>query len=138
MAKRKPKRWMYSPKSLPKPKVPDAVKQEVAARCDALVESVLKPEHIKPPPENPQFNYIVDLYNKWYRSFFYFCAKYASPGPYAIAPFFELKYTRLEYVGGDRFNLAYMRHTNQWQEVYQELSLDECLETIRKEALFWP
>jgi hypothetical protein len=99
---------------------------------------VFKPRHIQPPLESPQFNYIVDLYNRWHHSFFYFCAKYACPGPNAISPFFEIKYTRLEYVGERRFNLAYMRHTGQWWEVYQGLTLDECLKTIEKEALFWP
>jgi hypothetical protein len=31
-----------------------------------------------------------------------------------------------------------MRHTNQWQELYQGLTLDECLKITEKEALFWP
>ena len=44
----------------------------------------------------------------------------------------------MEYVGGRRFNLAYMRHTEKWWEVYQGLTLEESLETIEKEELFWP
>jgi len=30
----------------------------------------------------------------------------------------------------DRFNLSYFRHTGQWLELYQRLSLQECLARI--------
>lgn len=30
----------------------------------------------------------VDIYAKWYRRYFYFCAKYCSPAPNALSPFF--------------------------------------------------
>ncbi len=53
------KTWVYSP---PKPKVPDAVKVELRAKAMELVTAVLKPEHIKPPPKNAKWNYIVDIY----------------------------------------------------------------------------
>ena len=44
------RRWVYSPPRQPKLQVPDAVKAEVAAKADALIETALKPDHIKPPP----------------------------------------------------------------------------------------
>ena len=79
-----------------------------------VVESVLKPRHVKEPEPDPQFNYLVDITTKWYRSYFYFCSRYACPGPYALSPFFEDKFARMEYIGDGPFNLAYMRHTGQW------------------------
>ena len=75
------------------------------------VESVLKPRYVKPPPDEPRFNYIVDLFTKWHGRYFYFCSRYAVPGPNAIQPFFEDRFARLEYAGSNRFNLAFMRHT---------------------------
>src|SRR5262245_34449828 len=114
MAKKAPKQWVYSPKSLPKPKVPDSVRGMVQEKCDALVESQLKPRHLQPPPADTNFSYIVDLYNEWYRSFFYFCAKYRCPAPTCISEFFEARYTRLEYTGEGRFTLAYMHYTGKW------------------------
>ncbi len=111
---------------------------EVTSKASKLIETVLKPKHIQPPPENPRFNYIIDLYGKWYRSYLYFCCTYACPSPNALSPTFEVRFTRLEYAGNDRFNLAYMRHTGQWWEVYPHLSLDECLARIREEPLFHP
>ncbi len=63
---------------------------------------------------------------------------WASPGPNALSPSFEAGFARLEYVGQRRFNMAYMRHTEKWWEVYQRLTLDECLKTVREEPLLHP
>ena len=137
MAK-KERNWLFGPSSAPKPKVPELVKIEVKQVCDELVESVLKPRNIDPDTKEERFNYIVDIFTKWYRNYFYFCAKYHSPGPNAIEPFFETKFARMEYVGRDQFNLSYMRHTTKWWEVYPDMSLDECIEAIRDDPLFTP
>jgi hypothetical protein len=131
--------WVYSPQ---KPKVSDAVKVGVEIKAMALVNDTLKPEHVKPLPKNAKWNYIVDLYTKWQRNYFYFCAKYACPGPNAMLPYFEMGFARLEYSGGvgrhSRFNLSYMRHTGRWWEIRHGLSLDQCLTEIRGGGLFHP
>lgn len=128
----------YSPRKQPSPPVPAALKQEVEEKANTLVETVLKPRYVLPPPEDPQFNYIEDIYTKWYHSFFYFCAQYRSAGPYALDGQFEAKFTRLRYTGAGLFNLAFMRYTNQWIEVLEGLTLDECLTSIRDDAWFQP
>lgn len=134
--------WIYSPPRPPKSKVPEAVKVELEAKAAELVNSVLKPAHIKPPGKNPRWNYIVDLYAQWHRSYFYFYAKYACPGPNARSPFFEMGFARLEYLGGlgrqSRFNLSYMRHTGKWIEIRENLSLDQCLDEIKSDGAFQP
>jgi hypothetical protein len=130
--------WVYSPKKPAPPKVPEALKRRVAAEANALIETVLRPLHIQPPPEDPQFNYLVDLSTKWFRSYFYFCSRYAVSGPHAIVPFFDDRFARLEYIGGDRFNLAAMRHNGEWIEIFPDLSLDECLAAVRDDPWFHP
>ena len=130
--------WVYSPKKPAPPKVPEALKRKVETEANALIESVLRPQHMQPPPEDPQFNYIVDLSTKWYRSYFYFCSRYAVSGPNAIVPFFDAKFARLEYIGGDRFSLSAMRHNGQWMEIFPDLSLDECLAAVRDDPWFHP
>ena len=129
--------WVYSPPKAPKPKVPETIKAEVEAKANELVESVLKPRCVKPKPKGVRLNYIVDVYTKWYRSYFYFCAKYACPGPHAISPFFEAKYARMEYVGNGRFNLSYMRHTGEWIELETDLSVDKCLEKVKDDPYYF-
>lgn len=130
--------WLPASQKRLKPKVPDSVKSELKSRADEIIEHIIKPKHIKSPPTDSDFNYLVDVYTKWYRNYFYFCAKYNSLGPNAISPSFETKFARMEYIGNDQFNLAYMRHTGEWWEIYQELSLLECLSLITVEPHFIP
>lgn len=130
--------WGYSPKKPEPPKAPEALKHKVETEANALIESVLRPQYVQPPPEDPQFNYIVDLSTKWYRSYFYFCSRRAVPGPNAIEPFFDAKFARLEYIGSDRFSLSAMRHNGQWMVIFPDLSLDECLTAVRDDPWFHP
>jgi hypothetical protein len=118
--------------------VPEAVKMAVTTKSNELIETVLKPQHIQPPPDNPQFNYIVDIYGKWYQRYFYICATYHVPGPNAAVSSFEAKFARMEYAGNNRFHLSFMRHTGQWIELYTDLPLDECLMSVRDEPFFFP
>jgi hypothetical protein len=137
MASRK-RTWRPSSSRRAKPKVPPESKVEVERRGHELVESVLKPMHIAPPPEDSDLNYLADIYTKWYRNYFYFYAKYNSPSPHAISSGFEVGFARLEYVDDDMFNLAYFRHTGQWWEIYSGLSLAECFAAIEHEPHFLP
>jgi hypothetical protein len=98
----------------------------------------MKPEHVKPASTTDDFNYIADIYCKWYRNYFYFCATYNCPSPNAIYPSFETKFARMEYVADNRFNLAFMRHTEQWAEVAQDISMEECLTMISEDPIFTP
>jgi hypothetical protein len=137
MAKQR-KAWVYCPpKPLP-PQMRDNLKAEVERKAEALVEEFLKPQFIKPPPNNLRWNCIIDIHSKWHRSFYYFIATYRSRGPTAIKPTFEAPFVRLEYIGNRRFNLAYMRHTGKWWEVYQSLTLGKCIKTIQENPIFQP
>jgi hypothetical protein len=135
---KKPTRSTYSSRKPAQSGVPETLKMEVTRKANELIETVLKPQHIQPPPENPQFNYIVDIYGKWYHNYFYLCATYACPGPNATTSSFEAKMARLEYAGGGRFDLAFMRHTGQWVTIEYGLSVDECLAAIRDDPFFFP
>jgi hypothetical protein len=135
---RKQKTWGYFPKKPPKPKVPDQIKAEVAHAAEKLISGELRPTHVKPPPQEDQFNYVVDIFTKWHGNYFYFSAKYACPGPNALSPFFDAKFARIEYAGDKRFHLSYMRHTGQWVELYRDLPFGECLERIGQEPYFHP
>jgi hypothetical protein len=44
----------------------------------------------------------------------------------------------MEYVGKGLFNLSYMRHTGSWFEIFQKLSVDECLEVMKDLPHFQP
>src|SRR5437764_5525380 len=113
-------RWAMYPRKTSSSPLPEALKMEVTTKANELIQTVLKPRYIQPPPENPQFNYIVDIYGKWYQRAFYFCAKYCVPDPNAIVPDFEAKFARMQYAGNRRFHLSFMRHTGQWIQLYTD------------------
>ena len=132
------KRWMKIPPKLVRPKVPDHFKLEVQQKADAFVRSYLKPDFILPPPKEPKWNYIVDIFTKWHQRYFYFCSTYRCVHEGCISEFFESRFARLEYVGDEKFNVSYMRHTGQWWEILEVLSLEECFEQISEQQLLQP
>ena len=131
-----PGQWVYRPR--PASHVPDGVKDQVTAKANEIIETLFKPQYIKPPPKDESFNYIVDIYTKWHKNCLYFRAKYACPGPNALSPFFEDSFTRLAYMANGRFNIAYMRHTGKWQEVFTDLLMEEAFGEIRDHPFFHP
>ena len=120
------------------PQISLAVKSSVSAKAAVLINDILKPKHVKIPSADEQFNYVVDIYSKWFRNYFYFCAKYACPGQNAISPYFESKFARLEYTGTNSFSLSYMRHTGKWFELYAGLSLVDSLAIIKDDLHLLP
>jgi hypothetical protein len=130
--------WARSLRGPSQMKIPDAVKAAISVKAQHLVDADLKPAHIKPTPKKADFNYLIDLHVKWNGRYLIFCSTYACPGPHALSPTFESRFARMEYVGQDRFNLSYMRHTERWWEVYSGLTLEECFNHIKEDHLFLP
>jgi hypothetical protein len=52
LAKKRPKRWAYSPPGPAQPSDPATVRAEVEAKVRELIDTVLMPQHVKPPPKN--------------------------------------------------------------------------------------
>jgi hypothetical protein len=132
------KTWVYSPGLDPRAKASDALKGEVERKANELIGTALTPKYVQPPPKNPKFNYVTGLSTRWNGRFFYFVATYACPFPDAISPTFEVNFARLEHTPLGRFNLAYMRHTGKWHQLFTGLTLDECLKSVRDDPWFQP
>src|SRR6266516_3279562 len=73
--------WAMDPRKTSTASLPEALKMEVTTKANELIETVLKPKYIQPPPENTQFNSIDDIYGKWFHKAFDFCAEYRVAGP---------------------------------------------------------
>ena len=136
MAKRAEYQWVFTPGKTTTSKISAQLKAEVTDKSNALVEAVLKPTYLQPMPADHQFNYISNLYTKWYRNYFYFCAEYTCPGPHALAPTFESIFARLTYTGADHFTLSARRHNDEWLPLYHKQTLDECLAAIQSDSWF--
>ena len=130
--------WSATPPKKTKPTIPGSTQSMLKEKADRLIDDVIKPTHVKPAPTDNDYNYVADIHSKWYRNYFYFCATYNCPSSNAISPSFETKFARMEYVADNNFNLAYMRHTEQWFEVLQAISMDECLKLIEEDPVFMP
>ena len=128
MVSRKKKTWVYSSPRKPKPKVPDEIRQALQEKGDVIVEKIFKSEYLKPVPEQLTINHLIGFYTKWYRNYFYFCSKYKCP-PEAYSSSFESKFARIEYIGNNKFELSYMRHTGQWGQLGTG-TMDDCLKSI--------
>ena len=103
-----------------------------------LIDTVFKPRFVHTKSEHPEWNYISDIIARWHRGFFYFVSVYACPAPNALSPSFEVPFTRLRHVADGVFDLGYMRHTEEWHELYFGLSQDEAFRTVQEEMHFWP
>ena len=132
------KTWPFSPGKKPTVCVPGTLKDEVDTKARELIETVLKPKHVQPPPTGHQLNYVTDITTKWLGSKCYFISVYRSPGPHAMSPTFETKFAKMEDVGNAKFALSFMRHTGQWVGLYDALSVDECLKAIEDDPWFVP
>ena len=130
------KAWTVGPAEQRTMSLPGTLKDEVDTKAGELIEKALKPRHIQPPLEGSQFNYVTDITTKWIGSTCYFISIYACPGPNAIAPTFEEKFARMEYVGDAKFTLSFMRHTGKWVELYASVSVDECMKAIQDDPWF--
>ena len=137
MAKQR-KAWMSGPVTKCKASLPGTVKDEMDTKATDLIEKVLKPRHVLPPPEGSQFNYVTDIKAKWIGSTCYFISTYACPGPDAIAPTFEEKFARMEYGGDAKFTLSFMRHTGKWVGLFAGITVDECMKAIQDDPWFQP
>jgi hypothetical protein len=130
------RQWMRASSKSSKPSVPEKIKTDLETQAAKLVEEVLTPKYIQPPPAEPRFNYPVKVWTKWNKCFFYFTSTWACPFPDAIEPTFEAPFARLEYTAAGRFNLAYFRHTGKWFEIFQGLTIGECLKLISEDGPF--
>jgi hypothetical protein len=137
MAKQR-KAWVFSPAKKSKLSLPGTDKEEVDAKAKELIDKVLKPKHIQPPPEGHQLNYITDMKTKWIGSTCYIISIYACPGPNAIAPTFEEKFARMEYVSDAHFTMSFMRHNGKWVELFKGISVDDCMKAIQDDPWFQP
>jgi hypothetical protein len=118
-------------------KPPETEKAAIIAACNRFIAEVLKPRFL-PEIRPTKFNYPIDIYGKWHGNKFRFIERFRSDSPDAIEPEFDAPFARLEYVGRDRFDLSYHRHTGQWWCLYQFIPLAEALQLMEEDGHFHP
>lgn len=124
--------WVLSPS---KKTITEKEKQALEKLFEPLI-SEYKIKFIEAKPDK-KHNYVIDFYSKFYRGFFYLCAKYKAEYQNRIHDEFETKFARLEYIDNDKFNLAYFRHTGQWWTIDENVTDYYCFKTIKDNPLFF-
>ena len=135
MKENKKYRMPSSIKSL-KIKPSQSDKKNIQDYFHPLVENFKKQHILKNP--NKEFNYIIDIYSRWYQNYFYLCEKFKSEDPNRLNDEFEVKFVRLKYTGKNQLEFSYFRHTGQWHLVAEGLTLDECKVMILSNPVFQP
>ncbi len=119
-------------------KPPEREKRAITTACEALIEDVLKPRFL-PEIRPTEFNYCVDILGKWHGGKYRFIQRFRNDDPQRyIEPEFESPFARIEYVGRDRFDLSWFRHTGQWWTVHRGVTLDEALNLLETDGIFHP
>lgn len=119
------------------PRPSDAEKAVIIARCQGFITILLKPRFlpaIRPMP----FNYPVDILGKWQGARYRFVQRYRSGFPENLGEEFDAPFTRLDWIGPDRFDLYWHRHTGAWFRLHQDLTLDAALKTIESDGHLHP
>lgn len=128
--------WAYSPSKVASRKLLETEKKYITDYFQPLVEK-FKKQYIAKKPDK-QFNYLVDVYSKWDKNYFYLCEKFKADYPNRLVDEFEEKFVRLKCIGNDQFQFSYFRHTGKWVMVADNFTLKECLEMILSSPVFHP
>ena len=112
-------------------------KVTIGAACQRLIDEVLKPRFL-PAIRPTEFNYPIDIYGKWHGTRYRFIQRYRSGFPDNRNEEFESAFARLDWVGRDRFDVQWHRHTGAWHCLYRNLSLTEALSAIETDGILHP
>jgi hypothetical protein len=115
----------------------EAEKITITAACQQLINEVLKPRFL-PLIRPTKFNYPIDIQGKWHGTRYRFIQRFRSGFPENLNEEFDAPFTRLDWVGRDRFDVQWHRHTGAWFCLYRRLSLTEALKAIETDGHLHP
>jgi hypothetical protein len=117
--------------------IPDLEKTVIGIACQTFIDKVLKPRFL-PEIRVAPFNYPVDIRGGFHGRNYRFMQRYRSGFDDNLGWEFDAAFCRLEYVGRDRFDVSWHRHTGQWFCLYRGRSLAEALELIERDGHLHP
>jgi len=112
-------------------------KSAITATCQTFIDTVLKPRFL-PVITPTEFNYPVDIQEKWHGSKYRLLQRYRSGFSDNLGEEFDAPFTRLDWIGQDKFDVQWHRHTGQWLRIYQSLSRAEALGAIESNGILHP
>ncbi|MBL0319342.1 MAG: hypothetical protein IPP74_08660 [Alphaproteobacteria bacterium] len=130
------RQWVRVPPKPAKQKVSPEFMRMVDKAVTTCIETTLKPRYFSEKPFD-EARRLVNIYAKWHQQHFvHFLAEFHDTRPNVIQEHYSDPFARMAYMGDERFNLAYMRHTGQWWDKYQNIPLKDCLDAIKNDDFF--
>lgn len=126
---------MKAPRRLAGPS--EAEKAAIIAACQNFIDEVLKPRFL-PIIRPTEFNYPVDILGKWHGNRYRFQQRYRSGFPDNLSEEFDSPFARLDWIGRDRFDIQWFRHTGTWHRLYRDVSLTEALKILETDGILHP
>ena len=114
-----------------------AEKASVTAACERLIDEFLKPRFL-PAIRPAQFNYPVDIVGKWHGAKYRFIQRYRSGFEENLGEEFDAPFARLDWIGRDRFDIQWHRHTGEWYRLHRGLNLVDAIEALRSDQILHP
>jgi hypothetical protein len=118
--------WRKVVKKPPPAKPTEAEKVAIVAACEAFIRDVLKPRFL-PEIKPTEFNYPIDIFGDWRAGRYRFLQRYRSDSFNRIRDEFDAPFARLDFMGPDRFDIYWMRHTGQWWPLHRDVTLEQAL-----------
>jgi len=97
---------------------------------DAFVKNVLKPRFLTEIRPSTKFNYCVDIFGEWRAGRYRFLQRFRSAAENRIVEEFDAPFARIDYIGPDRFDIFWMRHTGAWWPLHRGVTLDDALKLM--------
>lgn len=117
--------------------IDEVEKQRIVAACETLVRDVLKPRflsEIRPT----QWNYVIDIRGAWAAGRYRFMQRYRSGMEENRGEEFDAPFARLDWMGPDRFDIQWMRHTGKWWRLHAGVTLAEALRILETDGILHP
>ena len=115
----------------------EAEKANITAACERLIDEFLKPRFL-PAIRPTEFNYPIDIRGKWHGAKYRFIQRYRSGFQDNRGEEFDAPFARLDWIGRDRFDIQWRRHTGEWIRLHRGLALVKAIETLRSDGLLHP
>lgn len=122
--------WVLGKPRSPRAKPSDEERAKVVATLDAFVKNVLKPRFLPEIEPTTQFNYPIDIIGEWRAGRYRFLQRFRSDAENRIVEEFDAPFARIDYIGPDRFDIYWMRHTGAWWALHRSVTLDDALKLM--------
>jgi len=126
------KGWYFAP-----PKKPKGKKLNITEKSE--IEEVFKKKidfinkKISEQQKTIDINYIDEVFLSWYRSFLYVCCRHVRLDGQVT----ESKMGRICFHDNGTASTAYMRHTQQWWTINENLSFEDATKEVLNNEVYW-